>query len=295
MMDFVKYLRETYGHLDINDILRRNELARQEKFSPPEEIPSAPKEFQLVEPTPPDAQDFQFEELSIDSEPNYSVNPYDISTKKFFLPQIFPSTPKPPPVYQRPQPPTPPGIVNIASTRDWVALREEVLDLHELKNFFAGKSDSQSPMFQNTLEKYQRDVEKNLSSPREIDADSSANFVDKLADVIKKRFFTILKSCHNGLTGKGELPTTYYRELENRVRQYFKRIGLKSDNVKRLDNFKDCQERMNAIPAPVARSYFDGKIDEIFVQPHFFEYHDDDGEVRKKWIDGECTVYKFKS
>lgn len=294
MMDFVKYLRETYGHLDINDILRRNELARQENFSPPEEIPSAPKEFQLMEPTPPDAQDFQFEELSIDSEPNYSLNPYDTPTKKIFSPTIFPSTPKPSPVYQRPQPPTPPGIVNIASTRDWVALREEVLDLHELKNFFAGKSDSQSPMFQNTLEKYQRDVEKNLSSPREIDADSSANFVDKLANVIKKRFFTILESCHNGLQGKGELPTTYYRELENRVRQYFKRIGLKSDNVKRLDNFKDCQERMNAIPAPVAHSCFDGKIDEIFIQPHFFEYHDDDGEVRKKWIDGECTVYKFK-
>ena len=284
MMDFVKYLRETYGHLDINDILRRNELARQEKFSPPEEIPSAPKEFQLMEPTPPDAQDFQFEELSIDSEPNYSLNPYDTPTKKFFSPIIFPSTPKPSP-----------GIVNIASLKDWVTLREDVLDLHELKNFFAGKSDSQSPMFQNTLEKYQRDVEKNLSSPREIDADSSANFVDKLADVIKKRFFTILKSCHNGLQGKGELPTTYYRELENRVRQYFKRIGLKSDNVKRLDNFKDCQERMNAIPAPVAHSCFDGKIDEIFIQPHFFEYHDDDGEVRKKWIDGECTVYKFKS
>ena len=289
MMGFVKCLRETYGHLDVDGIIRRNERARQENFSPHEEIHDTPTYFQFTEPSLDAEQDFQFDEPEPD--------PFDTPTQKISCPQIFPSTPKPPLVYQQPQPSMPPsktGVVNIASTKDWAALREEVLDLHELKNFFAGKQDSQSPMFQSLLEKYQRDVEKKLSSPREIDADSSAHFVDNLADVIKQRFFTILKSCQRGVQGKSELPSTYYRELENRVRQYFKRIGLKSDNVKRLDNLKDCQERMNPIPVPVARTFFDGQIDEIFVQPHFFEYHDDDGEVRKKWIDGECTVYKFK-
>ena len=194
-------------------------------------------------------------------------------------------------------PPTPPKTfsvspVNISSTKDWMTLRGEILDLHELTNFFAGKMDSQSPKFRNILDDYQKAVEKNLVTPSDIDADSSANFVDKLADIIQKRFFTILKSYKRGLQGKGEQPTEYYQELERRVKKYFERIGLKSDNVRQYSDFRDCRERMNPTPIPSKNDFYNDKIAEVLLQPHYFEYYDDDGEVRQKWIDGECIVFK---
>lgn len=186
--------------------------------------------------------------------------------------------------------------VNIASLKDWAELREEALDLHELKNFFVGKNDSQSPQFINLIDNYKKSVEKKLTSPQETDEDSSNVFVATLAEVILKRFYTILKSCKRGKLGRGEMPKDYYLEMEKRIDKYFDRIGLKSENVKRGDYFRQWQDHMNvisAIPAPF--EWLNKKISEVEIQPHYFEYHGDDGEIEKFYIDGECTVYKFSN
>ena len=186
--------------------------------------------------------------------------------------------------------------VNIASLKDWAELRAEALDLHELKNFFVGKNDSQSPQFINLIDNYKKSVEKNLINPQETDEDSSNVFVEKLADVIEKRFYTILKSCERGKLGRGEMSKDYYLEMEKRIKKYFDRVGLNSENVKRGDPFQKWQEHMKilaTIPAPY--DWLNKKISEVEIQPHYFEYHGDDGEIEKFYIDGECTVYKFSS
>ena len=183
--------------------------------------------------------------------------------------------------------------VNIENSRNWAELKTEVLDLHELKNFFVGKQDSQSPKFINLIEKYKEDVEKKLVSPKEIDEDSSNKFVADLAGIIETRFYTILTSCVRGKNGKGEMPRYYYTEMWEYIKKYFGRIGLKSENVKLFDDYKYWTEMMKAVEIPTRLEWQDKKIAEVEVQPHYFEYYGDDGEINKFYIDGKCTVYKF--
>lgn len=183
--------------------------------------------------------------------------------------------------------------VNIASSKDWMELRAEVLDLHELKNFFIGKSDSQSPQFMNSIETYRRVAEKELATPQEINADSSNIFVATLADVIEKRLYKILTTCRYGKDGRGELSPGYYLEIEQRVEKYFERIGLHSEKIRRLEDFNKWVEVMKAESIPVSEKYRDKKIAEVEIQPRYFEYHNDAGEVEKYYIEGRCKYYKF--
>lgn len=284
MDDFLQRLRGTYGDVSIGAVISRGTSL------PPAKVPvKAKSPLPPLRTSPPKESS---NESRVSDDLADMTNPYEQESTP---PKIFP------PTYKlrfinatKPQPKKTPSLfpVNIATTGDWIRLREEVMDVHELINFFAGKLDAQSPKFRNILDAYRNALEKSLSIPSEIDGDSSANFVDKLADVIKKRFFTILKSYNKGILGKGEQSPEYYRQLENRVKQYFERIGLKSDNVKRFSDFHLSQDRMNPTPIPAPNRLCDEKIAEVLVQPHYFEYHDDDGEIRKRWIDGECIVYK---
>ena len=209
------------------------------------------------------------------------ISRWENSTQNFEVP------PPPPPQRNKFSP------VNIANSKDWAELRAEVLDLHELKNFFVGKSDSQSPQFIKTIENYRKVAEKELATPSDINADSSNIFVANLAEVIEKRFYKILTACRLGKNGRGELPPEYYSEIERRIEKYFERIGLHSEKIKRMDDFNDWVEVMKAESIPVSEHYRDGKIAEVEIQPRYFEYHNDEGEVAKSYIDGRCKYYKF--
>ena len=182
--------------------------------------------------------------------------------------------------------------VNIGDSTDWIRLREEALDLHELTTFFAGKQDSQSEKFRTLIAKYKESVGKALALPEEIEADSSNKFVAILIDVLEKRFYTILKSCINGKKGKGEQPASYYYGIEERVKKYFDRIGLKSENVQVRTDYRQCQDYMKAEEEPTNFEHDDYKIMEIDIQPYYFEYYTDDGTLEKSYIDGLCTIYR---
>lgn len=199
--------------------------------------------------------------------------------------------------FYAPKPAAPPknkfSPVNIATQQDWAELREAALDLHELTMFFAGRIDSQSPQFLNLIKKYREELEKKLSLPAEIDADSSLIFVEEISNTLKRRFYTILESCTFGMRGKGAMPVYYYSEIANCVRKYFERIGLKIGDVKAGSDLRAIQDYMSVTVVQTNNWYLANKIAEVSVQPHYFEYHDDDGEVQKFWIDGKCSVYKF--
>ena len=185
--------------------------------------------------------------------------------------------------------------VNISGSKDWWELRMIVLDLHEFKNFFAGKQDSQSPQFLNLINTYANEVEKNLAQPAEFDENASMTFVKKLAEVIEKRFYTILKAYKPGLEGKGKMPRSYYQSLDSLVKNYFKNIGLEPANVRVRSSFRDWREHMKAtavLDAPF--EHMDNMIFEVAVQPHYFRCINEDLEEEKFWIDGECSVYKKK-
>lgn len=213
--------------------------------------------------------------------------------------KIFPPgrTRTPPSTTSQPPPQQPPAFktspVNIATMKDWVLLREEVKDVHRLQNFFEGKSDTQSSLLSSKIKKYSKELENALTVPaRGIDAESSRQFVEKLAEAFERRFKDILVTCQNGLTGKSPLSRDYYQQLKNLIDEYFKRIGLKVGNVEKLGNYNDVSSYMEATKIPAPHPFYRGKIADVLVQPHYFEYHDEnDGEVKKFWIDGKCTVY----
>ena len=199
--------------------------------------------------------------------------------------------------FSAPKPAVPPknkfSPVNIATQQDWAELRAAALDLHELTMFFAGRIDSQSPQFLNLIKKYREELEKKLVLPAEIDADSSLVFVEKISDTIRRRFYTIIESCTFGMRGRGAMSVYFYREIAMCVRKYFERIGLKIVDVKAGSDFRAVQDYMSVTVAQTNDWHLNGKIADVSVQPHYFEYHDDDGEVQKFWIEGKCSVYKF--
>lgn len=232
----------------------------------------------------------------IENSDDVTKNPFDDTPNMF--PPPPPDEPPPPPV-EPPPPPPPPAFktspVNIATMEDWVRLRAEVKDVHRLKNFFERERDTQSSLLSSKIQKYLKELENALTVPaRGIDAESSHQFVEKLAEAFEKRFKDILVTCQNGLAGKAPLSKDYYQRLKNLIDEYFNRIGLKVVNVEKFSNYNEVSSYMEAtkIPAP-PHPFYRGKIADVLVQPHYFEYHDEDGEVKKFWIDGQCTVYEM--
>lgn len=185
-------------------------------------------------------------------------------------------------------------VINIADAQSWEKLREEVLKLNLLTDFFKNRDDDQSPTFLNSIEQYRKSLEKKLATPQEIDENASYNFADELAHAIKKRFYPILRAGKRGLNGKGGLSEDYYKDMEQSINRYFESIGLKSLNIKPFSNFSDYDEYMTPSNVPTEDQSSDNLISEIEIQPHYFEYYDEHGEIEKFWLDGECSVFVFK-
>ena len=183
--------------------------------------------------------------------------------------------------------------VNIATLDDWLKLRDKALNLDELENFFAGRIDSQSPMFLSLIKEYKRAVERNLKPPDEIDEESSYNFVEKISSALENKFLTMVESCRKGKAGNGKNPAYYYVQIEQLMKKYFERISLQVEDVKPGSNFRDVRDHMKVSTTIEARYEQDcDKIAEVFIPPSYFKYHDDSGEVLEYWIDGKCTVYQ---
>ena len=199
------------------------------------------------------------------------------------------STFQPPPTIKEGKP------INIAAPIDWMRCRAEIENVSEPENFFKGRFDRQSRGFLEIIENYKKDIRNNFTRPETIDGDTSLDFAERLASVIQKRFHTILKSCRTGRKTVDANIRTYYRSIEQCVMQYFKRIGLKEFALSIGDDFAKADHHMKPMatsPAPSAQ--LDNKIAEIIVLPYYIEYHGNDGEIEKYWIDGQCIVYKQK-
>lgn len=279
MEAFLEKLRRTYGNISIVDVTNHQEFSPYEEIPLPQQI-SKPKEIPLPEENPFDTPaQRNFPSPKINIRPSYMSQ--TVSFRK--------------PVAQPTQPPAMPfkiSPVNIATQTDWIKMRAEVIDVRELKNFFAGKTDNQSPAFLKMIETYCKELERELALPQEIDEESSYQFVENLAGVIKKRLYTVLKSYQRGISGKGIMPVDYYRKLEERVNQYFNRIGLKTKKVSAHAVFHDVESYMEIQGKKTSPHIFlNGKVAEVLIQPYYFEYHDETGEVQKYWIDGQCIVY----
>lgn len=265
--DFLQQLCERYGDVSLTSIFNRYDFPPQQSNQP---VSPPPPDYPPVSSPPPNYPP---------ASPPPQIRPTLYTPTKSYSPVTSKNKFTP---------------INIASAIDWIELRLEVLNLSNLNNFFVGKQDSQSGQFLRLIDNYKKSVEKNLAIPSDFnESTASSIFVEKLSEVIKKRFYVILKSCAAGLRGTAKEPTSYYREIENRVKKYFSNIGLKSVNIPPNANFRDWLEYMEKPEIiPAQYDWQDNKISEVFIQPHYFEYYNDDGEIETFSIEGECTVLK---
>ena len=181
-------------------------------------------------------------------------------------------------------------IIKITGLLEWKQFQLTVTDLHELINFFESRKDSQSPQFLNSIKNYKNILDKKLSAPAER---SATVFLERAVEVIQQRFYTFLRGYAPGLKGQGKESRSYYVEIDRLVKKYFENIGLKSADAKAGDNYRNWREHMDANFIPTWRQDLDNRISEISIQPYYFRYYDENGNVEKFWIDGECTVYRF--
>lgn len=182
--------------------------------------------------------------------------------------------------------------ISIATSLDWMSFRGEVTDLNELENFLKTQRDSQSKQFLDIITYYKNDLNRNLVRPSEIDAETSYLFAEKLAEVIKKRLYVLLRSYRAGRYGKGVNSKEYYREIGRNMSIYFDRIGLKTFQLSIGDSFEKAQHHMEPKSTIPTKDDFRNKtIADIFVLPHYFDYYANDGEIKQFWIDGQCSVY----
>ena len=212
-----------------------------------------------------------------------------------------PVEPTPTPRYAPPAPRyTPPtssrpkfSPISIASLKDWMNFRMNAENLSELERFFRSQTDSQSPMFLDIIKQYKSALTKKLSSPEDdIDEDTSCDFAEKLAGVIRRDFYTILSSCQSGMRNNNFKQKLYYQQIGRFIDIYFDRIGLKTLELKRGDHISKAEDHVNADVIPTQNPQLDKIIDEVIIQPRYFEYHQNDGQVARFWIDGKCVIYK---
>ncbi len=144
------------------------------------------------------------------------------------------------------------------------------------------------------IRQYKTNLSKNLGRPAgdEIDEDTSSNFAEKLAAVIRNEFYTILSSCQSNSRSYNTTMKLYYRQIGRFVDIYFDRIGLKTFELRRGDPISKAEGHMETNSTPTKDARLDNTIDEVIIQPRYFEYHQNDGQVERQWIDGRCTVYK---
>lgn len=276
MKKFLQNLRERYGDISWQAVIARYKPTTTETFvdftENPFDTPTTPQ-YHREPPTTPQ----RYREPAQPGQPSQSQQSPTSQTQ--------PEYPPPPPKSSL--------VIDIKSARDWVSFRERVKDLSTLTNFFTGKRDSQSPMFLKLIQKYQQELGNELTFPKQgIDADASINFVEKLAAVIKKRLFDVLKACQRGLAGKGEMPADFYKNIKFRLAIYFKSIGLVESRIDKNTDFKAVIDRMEAVTKkPTPNPFLRGKIAEVSIHPLYFNYRDADNAVQKFWLDGQCIVF----
>ena len=180
----------------------------------------------------------------------------------------------------------------IETPMDWMLFRMNAENLNELEKFFRSSDNAQSPKFLEIISQYKKELGKNLVKPAddEVDEETSYTFTEKLSNVIQRRFYTIINSCQSGK--RNFASRNYYREIERYVRIYFERIGLKTFELRKYEPFANAQDHMEASDVPAPSMRFHMTIDEVIIQPRYFEYVQSDGQIEKFWIDGKCTVYK---
>ena len=269
--DFLNDLRNRYGDISLKNFLSRIKEFCTDKSATPKPIETTPK----------------IRDESLDAVAGYGINNQQTNTQSPTITRRYPiATPAPKHKFLP---------VNIGELKDWWELRQIVLDLHEFKNFFAGKQDSQSPALLELIGTYAREVEKKLTEPAELDESASLNFVKNLAEVIEKRFYTMLQTCKPGLEGKCKQPRSYYQSLDTLIKRYFKNIGLETCTVRVRESFRNWREHMQTTAVmETPFEHLDNAIAGVDIAPHYFQFINDEGEEDKFWLDGKCSVYKYK-
>ena len=182
----------------------------------------------------------------------------------------------------------------IDNSTDWLKYRMNAGNVSELEKFLRSSDNPQSANFLEVVEQYKAELVDNLNAPADdaIDEEMSHTFVERLAIVISNRLYNIVRSCQAGKRKGDFISRCYYRDIERQMYVYFGRIGLRTFELKAGDPISKAQGHADAREVPTTFARLNNTIEEVIMQPRYFEYYRSDGQVGEYWLEGECTVCK---
>ena len=175
----------------------------------------------------------------------------------------------------------------------WLEHKNNLQNLKKIDDFIE-KNQDEYEWFESTIQKIRNDIQK-ITDPETFDKDT----IEKVADYtikIAKRFTGAIDSCNRVLKNPNK-DTNKAKELKSLIEEYLLNIGVKSLHFNAGDDYEKWAELGMGDHVMIEHTEDKNKHEtlcEIYVQPHYFKYIDESGQVKQRIFGGNCSVYAFE-
>ena len=217
--------------------------------------------------------------------PSIPTLPPTIPTETTEIPESQES-PEPPQIY-------PLNLNGVSGEQSWLEHKNNMQNLKKIDDFI-DENQNEYEWFGNTIKKIKNDIQK-MGDPETFDqytTEKAADYTVKIA----RRFTGAIDSCNRVLKNPNKDPNKA-KELKSLIEEYLSNIGVESMHFKAGDNYEKWAEL--GMSENVMMEYTEDKskhetLCEIYVQPHYFKYIDEYGQLKQRIFGGNCSVYVFE-
>lgn len=180
-----------------------------------------------------------------------------------------------------------------SAEESWLEHKDNLQNLKKLDDFIE-KNQNEYEWFESTIKKIKNDIQK-MAVPETFDKDT----IDKVANYtikIAKRFTGAIDSCNRVLKNPNN-DLNKAKELKSLIEEYLSNIGVKSMHFNAGDDYEKWAELGMADHVMIEHTEDKSKHEtlcEVYVQPHYFKYVDESGQVKQRVFGGNCSVYAFE-
>ena len=181
-------------------------------------------------------------------------------------------------------------IVEIRNLDDWNKYKSRLEKIDKLKNFVAAQGENLKWF---KIHKFEDDL--NNFQPSEFDNYTTEKVVNKTAGILQ-RFMAALDSCNREIKNPTK-NSAVSQELKNLIEEYLKSVGVNAMNFKPGDNYDDWADLgMEELPITKKTKYIEkhNTLKEIYVQPHFLYFVNENEQKERRIFGGTCSVYVFE-
>ena len=182
-------------------------------------------------------------------------------------------------------------ILKISDKNSLDDYKKRLQNLEKLKNFSA-EHVGKFKWFK--IDKIEADIKK-LKMPEEFDEYTTGKIVNATIKIFKK-FMSALDSCDREIKNPAK-NSADSQELKNLIEEYLKSVGVNAMNFKPGDNYDDWADLgMEELPITKKTKYIEkhNTLKEIYVQPHFLYFVNENEQKERRIFGGTCSVYVFE-